>query len=222
MDSQQSTQQQPQQQQPNFQYFIETWSVDNGSTTLSFSTTVPQYYTLRKLASGTVNPNTGDGSFTIDDNIFQVTGGTSSIGGGYGLVTYATGRDALLIQTLLTTTGAILPSSYTDSKGILYVVAPTAPLWLQAVFEAQNPTSLGLQPGRPVASSYYQPADTQLQICKPSMLPNIHQILVYCPKEGVYVTYVQKAHNGWLSWISDITSIAQAGYSAYKYIKSKI
>ena len=193
MDSQQSTQRQP--QQPNFHYFIETWGVDDGSTVLSFSTTVPQYYTIRKLSSGTVDPNTGDGAFTIDDNIFQVTSGTSSIGGGYGSVSYTTGRDAIVIQTLLTSTGAILPSSYTDSKGILYVVAPTAPLWLQAVFEAQNPTSLGLQPGRPVASSYYQPADTQLQICDPSRLPNTQQILVYNPKEGVYLTYVQKAHN---------------------------
>ena len=198
MDSQQSTQRQP--QQPNFHYFIETWGVDDGSTVLSFSTTVPQYYTIRKLSSGTVDPNTGDGAFTIDDNIFQVTSGTSSIGGGYGSVSYTTGRDAIVIQTLLTSTGAILPSSYTDSKGVLYVVAPTAPLWFQAAFEAQNPTSLGLQPGRQVASSYYQPADTQLQICHPSRLPNTQQILVYNPEEGVYLTYIQKAHNSLWNW----------------------
>ena len=104
MDSQQSTQRQP--QQPNFHYFIETWGVDDGSTVLSFSTTVPQYYTLRKLSSGTVDPNTGDGAFTIDDNIFQVTSGTSSIGGGYGSVSYTTGRDAIVIQTLLNLHGS--------------------------------------------------------------------------------------------------------------------
>jgi hypothetical protein len=169
--------------------------VDNGDNTFSFTTTVPQYYTLKKLTSGTVNPNTGDGSFTLDDNIFQVTGGTSSIGGGYGLVTYTTGRDALLIQSLLTSTGAILPSSYTDSKGILYVVTPAPPSWLDTILEAQSPTALGLQKVSPVAVSYYQPADTQLQICNPSLLPNLQKILVYNGPKGTYITYVQTAHN---------------------------
>ena len=179
----------------DFQYHINTWAVDNGDNTFSFTTTVPQYYTLKKLTSGTVDPKTGDGSFTLDDNIYQRTTGTSSIGGGFGVVQYTVGRDAMVIQTLLTSTGAILPSSYTDSKGILYVVAPTPPLWLQTILEAQSPAALGLQKVPPVAVSYYQPADTQLQICNPSLLPNLQKILVYNGPRETYITYVQTAHN---------------------------
>ena len=177
-----------------FNYYIQTWGIDNG-TIFSFSNTVPNYYTMRKLTSGTVNPKNGEGSFTLDDNVFQRTSGTSSIGGGFGTVSFVTGRDAIVVQTLLTTTGAILPSSYTDSKGVLYVVAPTAPLWLEAIFEAISPFSLGLQKGTPVASSYYQPADTTLELCDPSLLPNIQRIMVYNGPAGGYITYILKAHN---------------------------
>ena len=181
----------------DFQYHINTWAVDNGDNTFSFTTTVPQYYTLKKLTSGTVDPKTGDGSFTLDDNIYQRTTGTSSIGGGFGVVQYTVGRDAMVIQTLLDTSGgAILPSSYTDSKGILYVVAP-APSWLETILEAQSPSALGLQKVPPVAVSYYQPADTQLQICGPSLLLNLQKILVYNGPKRTYITYVQMARNNW-------------------------
>ena len=180
----------------DFQYHIKTWAVDNGDNTFSFTTTVPQYYTLKKLTSGTVDPKTGDGSFTLDDNIYQRTTGTSSIGGGFGVVQFTVGRDAMVIQTLLDTSGgAILPSSYTDSKGILYVVAPAPPSWLETILEAQSPSALGLQKVPPVAVSYYQPAETQLQICNPSLLPNLQKILVYNGPRETYITYVQTAHN---------------------------
>ena len=175
----------------NFQYFIQTWSIDN-----CFSTTLPKVYSMMKVASGTVNPKNGEGSFTLDDNVFQATTGTSSIGGGAGSVSFVTGRDSILLQTLLTRTGPILPSSYSDSKGILYIVAPTPPLWLQSILQAINPFSLGLEKTEPVASSYYQPADSTLQLCTPSLLPNIQLILVYAGSTpGSYVRYLLKAHN---------------------------
>jgi hypothetical protein len=175
----------------NFQYFIQTWSIDN-----CFSTTLPKVYSMMKVASGTVNPKNGEGSFTLDDNVFQATTGTSSIGGGAGSVSFVTGRDSILLQTLLTRTGPILPSSYSDSKGILYIIAPTPPLWLQSILQAINPFSLGLEKKEPVTSSYYQPADSTLQLCTPSLLPNIQLILVYAGSTpGSYVRYLLKAHN---------------------------
>ena len=151
---------------------------------------------MMKVASGTVNPKNGEGSFTLDDNVFQATTGTSSIGGGAGSVSFVTGRDSITLQTLLTRTGPILPSSYSDSKGILYIVAPTPPLWLQSILQAINPYSLGLEKTEPVTSSYYQPADSTLQLCTPSLLPNIQLILVYTGSTpGSYVRYLLKAHN---------------------------
>jgi hypothetical protein len=151
---------------------------------------------MMKVASGTVNPKNGEGSFTLDDNVFQATTGTSSIGGGAGSVSFVTGRDSILLQTLLTRTGPILPSSYSDSKGILYIIAPTPPLWLQSILQAINPFSLGLEKKEPVTSSYYQPADSTLQLCTPSLLPNIQLILVYAGSTpGSYVRYLLKAHN---------------------------
>lgn len=174
----------------NFQYFIQTWSIDN-----CFSTTLPNVYSMMKLVSGTVNPKNGEGSFTLDDNVFQATSGTSSIGGGAGSVSFVTGRDSITLQTLLSRTGPVLPSSYSDSKGILYIVAPTPPLWLQSILQAINPYSLGLEKKEPVTFSYYQPADSTLQLCTPSLLPNIQLILVYAGSTpGSYVRYLLKAH----------------------------
>jgi hypothetical protein len=151
---------------------------------------------MMKVASGTVNPKNGEGSFTLDDNVFQATTGTSSIGGGAGSVSFVTGRDSITLQTLLTRTGPVLPSSYSDSKGVLYIIAPTPPLWLQSILQAINPYSLGLEKKEPVTSSYYQPADSTLQLCTPSLLPNIQLILVYAGSTpGSYVRYLLKAHN---------------------------
>jgi len=175
----------------NFKYFIQTYSIDN-----SFNTILPNTYTMKKIVSGSVNPKNGKGSFTLDDNIIQETTGTSSIGGGAGSVSFVTGRDSIILQTLLTRTGPILPSSYSDSKGLLYIIAPTPALWLQSIFEAINPYSLGLEKTVPIAYSYYQPADSTLQLCTPSLLPNLQLILVYTGSvPESYVRYLLKAHN---------------------------
>jgi hypothetical protein len=177
----------------SWNYYLELWGLD---PVFSFSATVPQAYNMRKLAKGTANPTTGEGSFVLDDNIFKRSTGTSSIGGGIGTVTFVTGRDALLIQSVLSTTGPILPSAYTDSAGCLYLPAPTVPLWLQAFFEAIGPNALGLATGVPAASGYYQPANTTMQLSDPSLLPKVQQILVYNgPTAGTYLTYVLYAHN---------------------------
>jgi len=177
----------------NWNYYLELWGVD---PVFSFSATVPKAYSMRKLAKGTADPTTGEGSFVLDDNIFQRSTGTSSIGGGIGTVEFVTGRDALLIQSVQSTTGPILPSAYTDSMGCLYIPAPTVPLWLQALFEAIGPNALGIAKSAPVASGYYQPANTTLQLSSPSLLPKVQQILVYNGlTTGTYLTYVLYAHN---------------------------
>jgi hypothetical protein len=177
----------------SWNYYLELWGVD---PVFSFSATVPRAYSMRKLAKGTADPTTGAGSFVLDDNIFQRTTGTSSIGGGIGTVTFVTGRDALLIQSVLSTTGPILPSAYSDSTGCLYIPAPTVPLWLQALFEAIGPLALGIAKSVPAASGYYQPANTTMQLSDPSLLPRVQQILVYNgPVAGTYLTYMLYAHN---------------------------
>jgi len=177
----------------SWNYYLELWGVD---PVFSFSATVPKAYSMRKLAKGTADPTTGEGSFVLDDSIFQKTTGTSSIGGGIGTVTFVTGRDALLIQGVDSVTAPILPSVYSDSTGCLYIPAPTVPLWLQALFEAIGPNALGITTGVPRKSGYYQPANTTLQLSSPSLLPKVQQILVYDgPTAGTYVTYVLYAHN---------------------------
>ena len=177
----------------SWNYYLELWGVD---PVFSFSTTVPQSYSLRKLAKGTADPTSGDGSFTLDDNIFQKTTGTSSIGGGIGTVNFVTGRDAILVQGVQSSTAPILPSVYSDSTGCLYTPAPTVPLWLQALFEAIGPNALGIATGSPVASAYYQPANTTMQLSEPSLLPRVQQIVVYKgPTQGSYITYMVYAHN---------------------------
>lgn len=181
----------------NWTYSLELWGVD---PVFSFSATVPRAYSMRKLARGTADPRTGEGAFTLDDNIFQRSTGTSSIGGGIGTVSFVTGRDALLVQSVQSTTGPILPSAYSDSTGCLYIPAPTVPLWLQALFEAIGPSALGIATGPPAASGYYQPANTTMQLSNPSLLPKVQQILVFNgPTQGTYLTYVLYAHNNWLN-----------------------
>lgn len=188
----------------DFNYYITLWGVD---PVFSFSTTVPQNYSIRKLVDGTADPRNGSGSFTLDDNLYQRVTGTPSLGNGIGTVSFITGRDGIVVLTVNGTSGPILPGAFTNSDGMLYTTAPAPSLWLQAIFEAILPETIGLQKQGPVAASYYQPANTQKQLCEPSLLPNIIRIMVYPgANPNTFVTYMLTAHNSFGTWVGKIAS----------------
>lgn len=188
-----------------FQYKI---SLKSLAPVFSIGTTVPQSYATRQLLCGTINPRTQQGQFTLDDNVFQNVTGTPSLGNGIGTVSFITGRDAIVVLGVTATTGPILPSSYLTSNGILYTPCPEPPSWLSAALEAIRPETLGIQKGPPVASSYYAPANTALQLSDPSLLPVISRIMVYPgPTQGTYVTYQQTAHNSLKSFLRGVSNM---------------
>lgn len=94
----------------NENYEIDLWRVD---PVYSFSSTVPKAYTMRKLVHGMANPTTGERSFVL--------GATdSSIGGEESMAYDNRDRDVLIIQSVQSMTGPILPSFYSDSAGCQY------------------------------------------------------------------------------------------------------
>lgn len=165
----------------------------------AINTSVPQSYTTRRLLHGTFNPLTQEGSFTLDDNVFQNVTGQPSLGNGTGTVTFITGRNAIVVMGLKSLTPPYLPSAYLDSSGILYTECPVPPSWLLATLEAISPETLGIQNQQPVASVYYAPANTTLQLSDPSLLPVISKILVYPFTGGNFISYLQTAHNGYFT-----------------------
>lgn len=70
--------------------------------------------------------------------------------------------------------------------------------------QAIHPSALGLQKGTPLSFAYYAPANTQLQLCDPSLLPNMHLIQVFNgATTGTYVTYMITVNNMFLTQIGE-------------------
>lgn len=173
-------------------YHISLWGAD---PICSFSPNIPQVYTTRRLATGTVDPMSGEGDFVFDDYMFSKISGRSSINSGVNTIQFTTGRDAIVVMGVQSDIAPILPSAFTNSSGLLYTTASNPGMWLQGIFEAVSPQAIGLHKQDPVASAFYAPANTQLQLGKPSMLPNLLHIVVYKNPtvQGGFVTYLLSA-----------------------------